>query len=190
MAKVKAPEFKKPKALKGLSGLGRKHKQPPLPDLDSGPERVASLVNDELANLSRALGDDEKLAKKLLKLKQKFPDGTMPELVVMEWLDRRGIKYEFQKWLLGGRVLRGGQVVDFALDLGTSTLILEVQGNYWHTRPGKVQLDEAQKFALLGLSVFGQKVSRVVAVWESRLMDKHKRNHTMEMALAGVELGK
>jgi hypothetical protein len=109
---------------------------------------------------------------------------------VMEWLDRKGVKYEFQKWLLGGRALRGGQVVDFAVDLGVSTLIWEVQGNYWHMRPGKPQVDEAQKFALLGLSVFGKKVTGVVALWESRLIDKYKRNHVMEMAMAGIELGK
>jgi hypothetical protein len=189
MAKVKTPVYKKPDSFKGLPGLGKKKRQQPLPKLEDTVQLVANLVDDELANLTRAVGD-EKYAKKLLKLKKKFPDGTMPELVVMEWLDRKGIKYEFQKWLLGGRAIRGGQVVDFALDLGVSSMIWEVQGNYWHSRQGKPQIDEAQKFALLGLSVFGKKVTRVVALWESRLMDKYKRNNVMEMAMSGIELGK
>lgn len=181
-------KLKKPKGLKGLSGLGRKEKLPPLPDL-AEPPQIASVSDDELARLIDVLGD-RNLAKKLLKLKQKFPDGTMPELVVMEYLDRNGVGYEFQKWLLGGRQLRGGQVVDFAVDRGTHTLIWEVQGTYWHTRPGNPQRDEAQKFALLGLSVFGKPVKGVISLWESRLMSKYERKGVLEMAMSGIELGK
>lgn len=189
MATKKFPSFKKPKGLKRLPGLGKKKRMEPLPDLDAGPERIANLVDPEVVRLTTALGS-EQLAKKLLKLREKFPDATVPELVVMEFLDRRGVKYEFQKWLIGGRAVRGGQVVDFAVDMGSTTYIWEVQGNFWHDKPGKIQADEAQKFALLGLSVFGKKVGKVISLWESRLMDKQRRSATLEAAMTGTELGK
>jgi hypothetical protein len=192
MATVKAPTFTKPKALKGLPGLGRKHKQQPLPDLDSGPLRMESLVDNELANLTRALGGDERLAKRILKLQKKFGgsiQGTVIELIIMDYLDRHNYKYEFQKWLLGGRAIRGGQVVDFAVDMGNRVIVLEPQGGYWHTRPGKVQIDAAQRLALMGTTIWGKKVV-VVEIWERRLMDKHLRNPALEAAMAGIEVGR
>ena len=51
----------KPRGMKGLRGLGPKVKQQPLPDLDERPERIESLVDEELARLTQLLGD-EKLA--------------------------------------------------------------------------------------------------------------------------------
>lgn len=187
-SQVKAPQAKKPAGYKKLSGLGSS-KIYKAPDISVPPPQLASLVDNELQSLTLQLGGDEKLAKRILKLKKLWPLGTYPELVTMDWLDHNHIKYEYQKWLLGGRVLRGGQVVDFAVDLGTSVMILEVQGVYWHTRPGKVQLDEGQRLALLGLSVWGKKIRTVVEVWDSRIMDKHKREQAFRMALSGIELG-
>lgn len=191
MNDFKLKSLKKPKGLKGLSGLGKAERAQPLPDLDSGPQRVASLVDDALANLTRALGD-EQLAKRILKLQQKYPDASKLELVIMEWLDRKRVKYEFQKWLLGGRKLKGGQVVDFALDQGTGVIILEAQGGYWHTRKGSIAHDKAQKLALLGLSVWGKPVRKVIEVWESRIMipNQARRDQTMQLALLGIEVGR
>lgn len=181
-------KLKKPAAMKGLKGIGRRRKVEPLPKLGEQPDRIAGLIDDELAKLTRDVGD-EQLAKRILKLQEQHPDGTIPELVVMDWLMRRGVKWDFQVWVLGGRVLRGGQVLDFVVDQGTKVMVIEVQGRYWHTRPGKLALDAAQKLALLGLTIWGKSVAGVVEVWDSRLLNKHQRNRTMEMALAGVELG-
>lgn len=182
--------LKKPKALKSLPGLGKKVKQQPLPDLDSGPQRMESLVDEELARLADALGD-EKLAKKLLKLKKKFPDATMLELAIMEFLDRKQKKYVWQQWLLGGRKLKGGQVTDFIVDMGTYAMVIEAQGGYWHNRPGSRQRDQAQRFALLGLSIWGKKITKVIEVWEQRIMqpNKARREQTLNLALSGVEIG-
>jgi hypothetical protein len=190
MAKVKVAEFKKPQGLKRLPGLGKTVKAKPLPDLDDGPERVENLVDTELTRLTDALGDG-RLAKKLLKLKKQFPDATMLELAIMEFLDRKQVRYEFQKWLLGGRKIRGGQVTDFTVDMGTYVIIIEAQGSYWHNRPGSHANDEAQKFALLGLSVWGKKIKKVIAVWEQRIMqpNKTKREQTLQLALSGIEVG-
>jgi hypothetical protein len=192
MATVKAPTFTKPKALKGLPGLGRKHKQQPLPDLDSGPLRMESLVDNELANLTRALGGDERLAKRLLKLKKKYFNtisGTVIELIVMDFLDRRGLKYEYQMAIFGGRSRRFGQVVDFAVDMGNRVIVIEPQGEYFHTRPGKIVWDAAQRLALMGTTIWGKKVV-LVEIWERRLMDKHLRNPALEAAMAGIEVGR
>lgn len=188
--KVKAPQWKKPKSAKKLSSLGKEQGVWKPPDIDEVPQRVAALVDDELQLLTNTLGD-ERLAKRVLKLKKKFPDGTTLELTIMEYLDRKRISYEFQKWLLGGRAIRGGQVVDFAVDLGLSVMILEAQGSYWHNRPGSTPRDRAQRFALLGLSVWGKKVTRVIEVWENRIMQPNKamRERTLNLALQGIELG-
>lgn len=185
------PKFKKPKALKALKTFGKKEKLPPLPDLDEGPQRVASLVDDEEARLTNAVGDRQ-LAKKILKLKQKYPDATTLELAIMEYLDRKRIKYIFQQWLLGGRILKGGQVVDFIVQKNANWLVIEAQGNYWHTRGGSEEKDRAQAFALLGLSFQGKKISKVVSIWESRIMqpNKARREQTLQLALMGIELGR
>lgn len=187
----KAPSFKKPKALKALKGWGKAEKLPPLPDLDAGPERVASLVDDELARLTNALGDSQ-LAKRILKLKKKYPDGTTLELAIMDWFDRKRIRYFYQQWLLGGRILKGGQVVDFIIEQGARPVVIEAQGNYWHTRPGLMGHDEAQRFALLGTTFHGKKIGAVIEVWESRIMTPNKsmRERTMQLALQGIEVGK
>jgi len=179
----------KPKALKRLPGLGRREKLPPLPNLGGEPSTV-TLTDDALQRLTNQLGD-EALAKRVLKLQEKWPQGTVPEMIVMDFLERRRVKYEYQVWLLGGRVLKGGQVVDFVVDLGIGVMIVEVEGNYWHTRPGKAQLDEGQKMALLGLMVWGKKVRGVVEVWESRIAtdNRTRRDQALNAMLQGKGLG-
>lgn len=181
----------KPKGLKGLKGLGKTVKATPVRDLDSGPERIESLVDDELSRLTQVLGD-EKLAKRILKLRAKFyatTSGTIPELIIMDFLDRKRIRYEFQKWLFGGRAMRGGQVVDFAIDSGTRVIVIEMQGTYFHSKPGKVGSDAAQRLALASTTIWGKKVVLVEA-WERRLLDKNLRDPTLEAALRGQEMGR
>lgn len=184
--------LKKPKGLKGLRGLGPEVKLPPIPDLDSGPGGVAGLVDDELASLARTLGS-ERFAKKILTMKKKeeYRNATFPELVAIEWLTRHTIKWGFQVWALGGRKVVGGQVLDLIVDAGRGVYVWEIQGNYWHNRPGKVQLDRAQKLALLGIHIWGKPVLKVIELWESRIMsDKEsKRDHLFHMATSGVEVG-
>lgn len=185
----KLPQFKKPKQMKKLSGFGKKKKLEPLPDLEVDAEPFAAATDDELRKMTLNLGDDEQLAKKILKLQVQYPTATLPELIVIEYLGRQSVHWEFQKWLLGGRVIRGGQVVDFAVDKGMYTDIWEVQGTYWHNRPGSTRLDDAQKFALLGLEVFTKPVKHVIELWESRLVDKKRRSGVLEAAMNSEELG-
>ena len=179
------------KGLKGLPGLGRKQRRvPPLPTLGEQPGRVAALEDDEVQRLTRQLGD-EALAKRVLKLKKKWPDGTIPELIAADFLERRRAKYEFQKQVIGGRKIKGGQVLDFVVDQGISVHIWEIQGKYWHTRPGKKQVDEAQRMALMGIQIWGKKVSAVIEIWDSRIAtdNRAKRQQALEAGLTGRELG-
>jgi hypothetical protein len=189
---AKAPEFSKPKSLKKLKGLGKKQKAIPLPTLDKPVMRDELPVDLELSNMTRALGGDERLAKRILKLQKKFGgtiQGTIIELIIMDYLDRKHYKYEFQKWLFGGRGLKGGQVVDFAVDMPMRVIILEPQGDYWHTRPGKIQTDAAQRLALMGTKIWGKPVI-LVEIWERRLMNRYLRNPALDAAMMGEELGR
>lgn len=185
------PKLKKPKGLKKLPGLGKATKLPPLPKLEVGTPQVASLLDDELARLTNALGD-ERLAKKVLKLKEKYPLASTLECVIMEYLDRKRAHYIFQQTLLGGRKVKYGQVVDFLVDKGHYILIIEAQGNYWHTRKGQEGIDAAQRMALLSTTYQGKPILKVIAVWESRIMQPNRsiRERTLDAAMNGMELGK
>lgn len=190
MPAVPLKGLKKPKGLKGLRGLGKQTKAQPIPDLDSGPGGMAGLIDEELARLTQTLGS-QTFAKKILKLQKKYKGSTLPEVVAIEWLSRHNTRWDFQVWVLGGRKVIGGQVLDLIVDAGRGVYVLEIQGQYWHNRPGKVLLDEAQKFALLGIYIWGKPVLKVIALWEQRIMApiKSKRDHLFQMALSGVELG-
>jgi len=181
----------KPKSLKKLRGLGGSYKLPPIPDLSVEPERIAAVTDDAVQNLTNPLGD-EQLAKRVLKMKKnEYPNATMPELVAIDFLKRRGTKWGFQVWALGGRKTIGGQVLDLIVDMGMGIAIWEIQGNYWHNRPGKMQLDKAQKFALVGIEIWGKPVTKVLEIWESRIMtdNRSRRRQVFEMAMSGIELG-
>ncbi len=165
---------------------------PPIPNLSDEPAQ-AVYADAELNLLIAELGD-EGLARRVLKLRAKYyktTSGTIPELIVMDWLDRKGYKYEFQKWLLGGRAIHGGQVVDFAVDMGVRVVVIEVQGTYYHTMPGKEQFDEAERLALASITIWGKPVV-LVELWDTKLITtiKQRRENALQMAVSGTEVGR
>jgi hypothetical protein len=83
-------------------------------------------------------------------------------------------------------------VVDIVVELSAGVVILEVQGNYWHTKPGMPMRDAAQRQALMGLKIYGKKVTAVIEVWESRLVQPVQsiRDDVMQCALMGIAKGK
>lgn len=178
------------KGLPGLKGLGRPPRVPPLPTLGDQPARVAALADDEVQRLANQLGD-EALAKRIVKLKKKWPKMTTLEGVAMDFLERKRITYVFQQSVFGGRRLRFGQVLDFVIDQGSSVLVWETNGRYWHTRPGKEKGDEAQRLALMGTKIWGKRVSAVVTLWDTRIAtdNRSKRQQALEAALSGKQLG-
>ncbi len=63
--------------------------------------------------------------------------GTLPERIVYKELLRRGLKepddFTFQSGLFGARYERGAAVLDFLIHRWEPPIVLEVQGEYWHT---------------------------------------------------------
>jgi hypothetical protein len=62
--------------------------------------------------------------------------GQMPDSI-NEWyvslaLDRLKLDYQFQVPIMGGRGVRGGQVIDFVVWTATGGIPVFVQGAYWH----------------------------------------------------------
>lgn len=67
--------------------------------------------------------------------------GSKEEYYVSKALDRLGLKYSFQVPVMGGRSVRGGQVLDFLVATPVKKTIVDVRGTYWHTGAREDSLD-------------------------------------------------
>ncbi len=130
--------------------------------------------------------DDEKLAKRLVKLQKEFPQATLPELVTYNWLQREHMRFQFQVELFGGRRVRGGLLPDFVVMMGSRTLAWQVQGEYWHSVGLKGDSDRTANLRMLGQIVNGRRIDGVVELWETDLYQRSKRTTTLRLALSGV----
>ena len=78
--------------------------------------------------------------------------GSIPEWYAFKALERLNIDFDYQSSFLGGRLTRGGAILDFfipSLNLG-----IAIQSNYWHySSSGKIASDKAQRIALEGLGL-------------------------------------
>lgn len=189
MAKPKSPwgTLTKKRGLPGLPGMRRRrHAEDTVGTLEKLTESF-DLVDSELAEIERALGDRQR-AQRVLKIKrEQYPNATLPELVCIEWLTRRSIEFLFQEGLLGGRLYKGGVVPDLIVYQGKDALVWAVQGNYWHQRAGMEQRDARAYQLLLGLEVYGRRITAVVAVWERRILEN--TDSVLGAALLGIEQG-
>ena len=114
--------------------------------------------------------------------------GTLPELCAYAWLQRRGIMFEFQAPLLGGRQTSGGAMLDF-LVMGLSSnghYAWRIQGEYWHTMPEVELKDFVQAARLKRLKVGGIPIVEVVDLWENDIYDRYPE--VFEQAEAGMGL--
>ena len=128
-----------------------------------------------------------KIAKYFLTLKTtRYPDITLPEAVVFMHLEAEQEEFAYQHEYNSGRLYRGGAVIDFWLP--NKATVIRVQGDYFHTRPERVELDLIQRSELAFAMIDGKRVERVVDVWESRLLAAN-RKHVILAALNGEELG-
>lgn len=141
---------------------------------------------DELDRIVRILGDP-KTADRVYKLKRRYPHGTLPELVVLDWLKRMHIAYNYQVQAFGGRRDRGGLVPDFLIPNHGRAMVWLVQGEYWHSIARKGFADQAAKLKLTGRWVDGYKVRQVLELWESDLYGG-RAERTLRLAMAGIEL--
>ena len=98
------------------------------------------------------------------------------ELLVIGWLNRKGINYDFQTSLMGGHYSLGGSVVDFII----GDLAWRVMGEYFHKGVEKTGSDIIQREQLvaMGFTV----VDLLADDLENRL------NETITLALQGQEM--
>jgi hypothetical protein len=131
--------------------------------------------------------------------KQAWPKGTrymgkrasLPERRVIWWLLNRtdlqqGVDWEFQSDYLGGRVVRGGLVSDFALyTIFVGEIVLwEVLGTTWHAWT-KVK-DEARKGILLNI----KNIAAVIDLKEEDIIHSDRsRDDVCEAAMRVEEWG-
>lgn len=155
--------------------------------LPVGDDFHVDTTDDYEDEVIRALGDVQ-LGKRIIALKNdKYPYATIPELIYLDWLDRKGERYTFQAQLFGG--WRGGGLVpDFVVSRGGQARAILVNGTYWHQTPGKTTKDASDKLRLLNSYFNGVIITNVVIIWESRLMSS-SRDQVMEASLVGIEMG-
>lgn len=151
-----------------------------------GGVRKLDLMPEAMRAWARRIG--EKRARECWNLAQKGVQATLPELCAYAWLNRRGIAFEFQTSLMGGRQTSGGAVIDF-LVMGLSSnghYVWRIQGEYWHTMPEVELKDFVQAARLKRLKVGGIPIVEVVDLWENDVYDRHRE--AFEQAEAGMGL--
>lgn len=128
---------------------------------------------------------DARVARAVLKLKEQYPDGTTPELVTMDWLNRKQIPYTYQAQY-GSRQSRGSSSTDFVVSNGGRGLAWEINGAYWHTKHKTPDSDEARARRLINQIIGGVLISAVVVIMEKDIYERPDRVFTM--ALAGMQV--
>uniref|UniRef100_A0A6M3IPI3 Tail protein n=1 Tax=viral metagenome TaxID=1070528 RepID=A0A6M3IPI3_9ZZZZ len=98
------------------------------------------------------------------------------EIMVMGWLDRKGIQYSFQSSLAGGLFELGEAAINFIIpDFG---IALRVRGEYYSRESTPTGIDLVQE------EVMKSQIGLIaVDVWESDI--KRDLNGTMESVLRG-----
>lgn len=100
------------------------------------------------------------------------------EMIVLRWLDRNNIVYDFQTSLAGGHYELGGAVVDFIIP--DRMLAWRVMGEYYHKGVEKTGSDQIQREMLTEL---GYTVVDLLAIDLQT-----KPEETLRLALQGQEV--
>lgn len=115
---------------------------------------------------------------------------SLPERRVIWWLLNNGFKpggdFEFQPDYLGGRLMKGGLVADFAMYniMPGEVVIWEVQGTTWHEGGWREYRDEARKGTLLNI----KGVAHLINLKESDIIRSDgSRNEVCEDAMRLLE---
>ncbi len=145
---------------RGLPSLGRTPRrigEPPRPPRGARL-RVARTLNyariraEVMAAVGRLNGEQLR----------KIPlSGTLPEIMVALALVWLGVNFASQRPMDGGRLRLGGAVVDILVWLGGGKpIVVRVQGDYWHSLPGRKTKDVVQWMRLHARGY------QVVDLWE------------------------
>lgn len=175
-------------AIKGLAP--QKKRRPVSPGDVTGDQYFQELsephVNEIFARLGRK-ARDYKLAKRVATLMETYPDGTIPELVTLDWLEQQKIPHTFQAWVYGGRSRKGGIIPDFVVEYGGRGMAWLIQGDYWHNRSEVAESDVSDKLRLIGTQFEGVIIEVVVELWENKVLNA--RPQIFELALVGIGMG-
>jgi hypothetical protein len=145
-------------------------------------------VDTILTEITNALGGDERTAKRVRALQVDYPNGTLPELVTMDWLDVNKYRYIYQGRLFGGRAAAGGLLPDFVVDTGGGRgAAWQVQGEYWHNKSAEKGFsDTVGNLRLLGQVVGGIRIDKVTLLNERDIL--RRRPFVFQMAIAGIAI--
>lgn len=147
---------------------------------------VVNVAGDSFGDLVRLLGGNERLARRVTRLQRQYPNGTVPELVTMDWLDANQQRYIYQLEVLGGRSARAGQglVPDFLVYRGAEADAWLVQGEYWHSRYEQRSADKTAIAKLTRMMGNDLPLGSVIEVWEQDIYDHNPA--VFELALSGT----
>jgi len=102
------------------------------------------------------------------------------ELIVLKWLDRNKIEYQFQSSLMGGYFELGGAVIDILIR--DRNLAWRIMGEYWHRGVVPSGRDAIQR------EMLEAEGWTVVDIWSMDLEDPSRLEQTMRLALQGQEM--
>ena len=145
------------------------------------------LVRDIAYRICGDRDKTEKLAAQFLGLKRQFKTMTLPEGLAYLWLQGQKVDFQYQAEAFGARRFFGGAVPDFMIY--ETGVVWRIQGNYWHSRPDKLQSDAEQKIKLASSVIDGRRITAVVDVWESKILSC-MRDYVFRLAVQGEEVGK
>jgi hypothetical protein len=174
------------RALRGLKGQTKPTVRIPSP---VAGDFVLDLRDKTALEVHARIGrkpKDWKLAQRVAALMQQHPNGTIPELVAMDWLNQQQIEYIYLAQIYGGHRRKGGVEVDLLFQYAGVGIAWLVHGEYWHSRPEVSASDAIDRLRFLGATYHGIRIDKVVALWESDIY--HRRPSVFELGLLGLGL--
>lgn len=178
--------------LKGLTGGSRrqtKQRRAAVIARVVGDEYTREVIDprvQEVYNRLPGSPQDYRDAKRVAALENRFPQGTIPELLFYVWLERNEIAFTYQAYLFGGRTNSGGLLPDFMLNYAGRGLAIQIYGIYWHGNPAKQNQDAIDRMRMVGQIFNGVRIDLVVVIWENDRMYRD-REGTYRDALNGIE---
>lgn len=173
--------------VKGLRGDGKlRLKAPQPPDIRTTTGFATVRLDEELERWIWLLGGDNdavKIAKQCRAKQQVYPFATFPELVALTWLDAKGVPYEFQEYVLGGRNRAGGVVPDILIPMGGGYMVWSIVGTYWHQKA--YQSDEGDRIVTLASTINGLPVESFIIIIEEDIYQR--REEVLTAAYNGIE---
>ena len=152
-------------------------------------DRVLNLEDPYVKDILDRIGrkpSDYRVAKRVAKLKEEYPNGTLPELIAIDWLNQKNIQYYYLVQIYGGHARRGGVEIDLLVKHGGRGLAWMIMGEYWHHKPEVAASDIIDQKKIIGTLEHGIRVNKVVALWEKDIYEKRPR--VFEYALMGIGL--